>query len=164
MQLETPLETVVWATKVAHDAGVPVVLNPAPAAKLPRTLYPMIDWITPNETEAELLTSVKVVDAASAAQATAVLTKRGVKHVIITMGTKGCWCGDCGRLFPCRKVRAVDCVAAGDTFNGALAVALSEGKDATAAIDFAQAASAISVTRHGAQPSIPYRKEMATVA
>ncbi len=160
MQLETPLETFAWATKVAHDAGVPVVLNPAPAAKLPRTLYPMIDWITPNETEAELLTGVKVVDAASAAKATAVLTKRGVKHVIITMGTKGCWCGDCGKIFPAHKVKAVDCVAAGDTFNGAFVVALAEGRSCAEAIDFAQKASAIAVTRPGAQSSVPYRREI----
>ena len=160
MQLETPLETVAWATKVAHDAGVPVVLNPAPAAKLPRALYPMIDWITPNETEAELLTGVKVMDAASAAKATAVLTKRGVKHVIITMGTKGCWCGDCGKIFPAHKVKAVDCVAAGDTFNGAFVVALAEGRSCAEAIDFAQKASAIAVTRPGAQSSVPYRREI----
>ena len=161
MQLETPVETVAWAAKVAHDARVPVMLNPAPARKLPRTLYPLIDWITPNETEAELLAGVKVTDAASAAKATAALMKRGVGHVIITMGSKGVYCGDCGKLFPCRKVRAVDCVAAGDTFNGAFAVALAEGKGCADAIDFAQKAAAISVTRPGAQPSIPYRKEIA---
>ena len=161
MQLETPMETVVWAAKVAHDAGVPVILNPAPAAKLPRSLYRMIDWITPNETEAELLTGVKVVDAASAAKATAALVRRGVKHVIITMGTKGCWCGDCGKIFPARKVKAVDCVAAGDTFNGAFVVALAEGKTCAEAIDFAQRAAAISVTRPGAQSSVPYRRELA---
>ena len=161
MQLETPVETVAWAAKVAHDARVSVILNPAPARKLPRTLYPLIDWITPNETEAELLTGVKVTDAASAAKATAALMKRGVGHVIITMGSKGVYCGDCGKLFPCRRVKAVDCVAAGDTFNGAFAVALAEGKGCADAIDFAQKAAAISVTRPGAQPSIPYRKEIA---
>ena len=161
MQLETPVETVAWAAKVAHDAGVPVILNPAPARKLPRSLYPCIDWITPNETEAELLTGVKVTDAVSAAKATAALMKRGVGHVIFTMGSKGVYCGDCKRLFPCKKVKAVDCVAAGDTFNGAFAVALAEGKGCAEAIDFAQKAAAISVTRSGAQPSIPHRKEIA---
>ena len=161
MQLETPIETVAWAAKVAHDVGVPVILNPAPAAKLPKALYPLIDWITPNETEAEILSGVKVTDAASAAKATALLMKRGVKHVIITMGTKGCWCGDCGKLFPARKVKAVDCVAAGDTFNGAFAVALAEGKSCAEAIAFAQKAAAISVTRPGAQSSVPYRREIA---
>ena len=160
MQLETPLKTVEWAAKVAHDAGVPVILNPAPAQKLPKSLYPLVDWITPNETEAELLTGVKVVDAASAAKAVGVLKKRGVGHVVITMGSKGAYCGDCGKVYPCRKVKAVDCVAAGDTFNGAFAVALAEGKTCADAIAFAQKASAISVTRPGAQSSVPYRKEL----
>ncbi len=160
MQLETPLKTVEWAAKVAHDAGVPVILNPAPAQKLPKSLYPLVDWITPNETEAELLTGVKVVDAASAAKAVGVLKKRGVGHVVITMGSKGAYCGDCNKVYPCRKVKAVDCVAAGDTFNGAFAVALAEGKSCADAIAFAQKASAISVTRPGAQSSVPYRKEL----
>ena len=161
MQLETPVETVSWAAKVAHDAGVPVILNPAPAQKLPKSLYRLVDWITPNETEAELMTGVKVTDAVSAAKATAALMKCGVGHVIITMGTKGCWCGDCARLFPSRKVKAVDCVAAGDTFNGAFAVALAEGRSCAEAIDFAQKAAAISVTRPGAQSSVPFRRELA---
>jgi len=160
MQLETPLDTVVWAAKAAHDAGVPVILNPAPAQKLPKALYPLVDWITPNETEAELLTGVKVVDAASAAKAVGVLKRRGVGHVVITMGAKGAYCGDCGKVYPCRKVKAVDCVAAGDTFNGAFAVALAEGKTCADAIAFAQKASAISVTRPGAQSSVPFRKEI----
>ena len=160
MQLETPLETVAWAAKVAHDAGVAVILNPAPARKLPKSLYPLVDWITPNETEAELLTGVKVVDAASAAKAAGVLARRGVGHVVITMGSKGAYCGDCRSVYPCRKVKAVDCVAAGDTFNGAFAVALAEGKSCADAIAVAQKASAISVTRPGAQSSVPYRREI----
>lgn len=160
MQLETPIETVECAAKIAHDKGVTVILNPAPARKLPKSLYPLVDWITPNETEAEILTGVKVVDAASAAKAVEVLKKRGVGHVVITMGSKGAYCGDCGKLFPCRKVKAVDCVAAGDTFNGAFAVALAEGKTCAEAIAFAQKSSAISVTRPGAQSSVPYRKEI----
>jgi ribokinase len=160
MQLETPIETVAWAAKTAHDAGVPVILNPAPARKLPKALYPLVDWLTPNETEAELLSGVKVVDAASAAKAVGILKKRGVGHVVITMGSKGAYCGDCRKLYPCRKVKAVDCVAAGDTFNGAFAVALAEGKTCAEAIDFAQKASAISVTRPGAQSSVPYRREI----
>ena len=160
MQLETPLKTVEWAAKAANKAKVTVILNPAPACKLPASLYKLIDWITPNETEAELLTGVKVTDAASAQKATEVFKKRGVKHVIITMGTKGCWCGDCQKLYPCRKVKAIDCVAAGDTFNGAFAVALAEGKPCSEAVDFAQKAAAISVTRPGAQSSVPTRKEI----
>ena len=161
MQLETPIETVAWAAKTAHDAGVTVILNPAPARKLPKAMYPHIDWITPNESEAEILTGVKVVDAESAAKAAEILKKRGVGHVVITMGAKGAYCGDCGKLFPCRRVKAIDCVAAGDTFNGAFAVALAEGRTCEEAIAFAQHASAISVTRPGAQSSVPFRKEVA---
>jgi ribokinase len=160
MQLETPVETVLWAAKKARKAGVRVILNPAPARKLPRELYPQIDWITPNETEAELLTGVKVTDAKSAAKAAQILKKRGVGHVVITMGAKGAYCGDCDRIYPCRKVKAVDCVAAGDTFNGAFTVALVEGNSCAEAIAFAQKAASISVTRAGAQSSVPYRKEI----
>ena len=160
LQLETPLDTVECAANAARAAGVPVVLNPAPARKLPKSLYPLVDWITPNETEAEILTGVKVVDAASAAKAAGVLKKRGVGHVVVTMGSKGVYCGDCGRLYACRKVKAVDCVAAGDTFNGAFTVALAEGATCADAIAFAQKAAAISVTRPGAQSSVPFRKEI----
>jgi ribokinase len=160
MQLETPIETVERAAKAAREKGVTVILNPAPAKKLPKSLYRLVDWITPNETEAEILTGVKVVDAQSAAKAAAVLKRRGVGHVVITMGSKGVYCAECDRIFPCRKVKAVDCVAAGDTFNGAFAVALAEGKNCADAIAFAQKAAAISVTRHGAQSSVPFRREI----
>ena len=160
MQLETPIKTVVAAAKWAHAKGVPVILNPAPAAKLPTELYRCLDWITPNETEAELLTGVKVTDAKSAQKAVEVFLKRGVKHVVITMGSKGAYCGNCRKLYPCKKVKAIDCVAAGDTFNGAFVVALAEGKSCAEAVAFAQKAAAISVTRPGAQSSVPFRKEV----
>lgn len=160
MQLETPISTVLAAAKAAKAAGVMVVLNPAPAAKLPKELYPLIDWITPNETEAELLTGVKVNDAKSAQLAVDALKRKGVKNVAITMGAKGVYCGNCRRLYPAKKVKAVDCVAAGDTFNGAFVVALAEGKSCRDAIAFAQKASAISVTRPGAQSSVPRRREV----
>ena len=137
-----------------------MVLNPAPARKLPSSLYPLIDWITPNESEAELLTGIKVTDAQSAGKATDVFRRRGVKHIAVTMGSKGVYCGECRRIFPAKKVKAVDCVAAGDTFNGAFAVALAEGKNCKDAILFAQKAAAISVTRSGAQSSSPFRSEM----
>lgn len=162
MQLETPLETVVAAAKWAHAKGVPVILNPAPARSLPRGLYRCLDWITPNETEAELLTGVRVTDAKSAQKAVDVFLKRGVRHVAITMGVKGVYCGNCRRLYPTQKVKAIDCVAAGDTFNGAFAVALSEGRCCKDAIAFAQKAAAISVTRPGAQASVPWRRELRT--
>ena len=160
MQLETPIPTVLAAAKAAKAAGVMVVLNPAPAAKLPKELYPLIDWITPNETEAELLTGVKVKDAKSAQLAVDALKRKGVKNVAITMGAKGVYCGNCRRLYPAKKVKTVDCVAAGDTFNGAFVVALAEGKSCRDAIAFAQKASAISVTRPGAQSSVPRRREV----
>ena len=160
MQLETPMDTVVTAAKWAHAKGVPVILNPAPAAKLPRALYGLLDWITPNESEAEKLTGVKVTDAKSAAAAVDVLLGRGVGHVVITMGSKGVYCGDCRRLYPAKRVKSVDCVAAGDTFNGAFAVALAEGRCCEDAIGFAQRAAAISVTRPGAQASVPFRREV----
>ena len=157
-QLETPLETVLWAARTAHAKGVHVILNPAPAAKLPRELYACLDWITPNETEAELLTGVKVADLASAQAAERVLKRRGVAHVAITLGAKGCYAA--GRIHPCVKVKAVDTVAAGDTFNGAFVVALAEGKSVDEAIAFAQAAAARAVTRPGAQSSVPFRREV----
>ena len=158
LQLETPLETVLWAARTAHEKGVHVILNPAPAAKLPRELYACLDWITPNETEAELLTGVKVADLASAQAAERVLKRRGVAHVAITLGAKGCYAA--GRIHPCVKVKAVDTVAAGDTFNGAFVVALAEGKGVDEAIAFAQAAAARAVTRPGAQSSVPFRREV----
>ena len=160
MQLETPIATVVAAAEWAHAKGVPVILNPAPAAKLPAGLYRCLDWITPNETEAELLTGVKVKDAASASKAVDAFLRRGVGHVAITMGAKGVYCGNCRKLYPAKRVKAVDCVAAGDTFNGAFVVALAEGKCCRDAIAFAQKASAISVTRPGAQASVPFRREL----
>ena len=156
LQLETPLETVLWAARTAHAKGVHVILNPAPAAKLPRELYACLDWITPNETEAELLTGVKVADLASAQAAERVLKRRGVAHVAITLGAKGCYAA--GRIHPC--VKSVDTVAAGDTFNGAFVVALAEGKGVDEAIAFAQAAAALAVTRPGAQASVPFRREV----
>ena len=160
MQLETPIETVIAAAKTAAAAGVPVILNPAPARKLPAELFKLLDWITPNETEAEILTGVKVADAASAQKSVDALLKKGVKHALITMGSKGVYCGNCRKLYPTKKVKAVDCVAAGDTFNGAFVVALTEGKSCKDAIAFAQKAAAISVTRPGAQSSVPFRREV----
>lgn len=160
LQLETPMETVLQAARAARQAGVPVLLNPAPARELPPELYPLLDWITPNEREAQQLTGVPVEDEESAARAAGILQARGVPHVLITLGSRGCWCSATGRLHPAREVKAVDCVAAGDTFNGAFAVALAESLSWEEAIAFAQEAAALSVTRPGAQPSIPRREEL----
>lgn len=159
-QLETPVRVVAQALKTAKKRGACTILNPAPARELPPAIYKVIDWITPNETEAELLSGVKVIDVKSAQHASSILLRRGVKHVIITLGSNGCYLSDTNKIYPCKRVKTVDTVAAGDTFNGAFAVALAEGKTPEDAIKFAQAASAIAVTRHGAQPSVPFRREV----
>ncbi len=162
MQLETPLETVLEAAKLARKSGVRVLLNPAPARPLPNELLNRISILTPNETEVEVLTGVRVKDEKSAGAAAERLLRRGVGAVIVTLGARGALVA-AGRfqcLVPGAKVNAVDCTAAGDVFNGALAVAISEGKPLLEAARFANGAAAISVTRWGAQPSAPTRKEI----
>jgi ribokinase len=161
-QLETPLETVQAAAGIAAKAGVRFILNPAPAQTLPDALLKLVSILTPNETEAEFLTGIKVTDAATAAKAADRLLARGVKTVILTLGSRGAFLAGAGRKQVVRgfKVKAVDTTAAGDIFNGALAVALAEEKELPAAVRFANAAAAISVTRRGAQPSAPTRTEI----
>ena len=160
LQLETPIKTVLTAAKWARARGVPVILNPAPAVKLPKELYACVDWLTPNETETKILTGVTVTDAKSASRAVDIFMRRGVRNVVITMGAKGVYCGHCRQLYPAKKVKAIDCVAAGDTFNGAFVVALAEGELCKDAIAFAQKAAALSVMRRGAQASVPFRDEL----
>ena len=162
MQLETPLESVQAAADLAAKAGVRVILNPAPAQPLPDKLLKCVSILTPNETEAELLTGIAVSDAATAAAAAAKLCVRGVQTVIITLGARGAYVAteSGGQLVPGFKVKAVDTTAAGDIFNGALAVAIAEGKPLELAVRFANAAAAISVMRLGAQPSAPTRREI----
>ena len=162
LQLETPLASVQAAADLAAKAGVPVILNPAPAQTLPDKLLRLISIITPNETEAELLTGIKVDSEAAASKAADNLLALGVKTVIITLGSRGAFVAGDGvrKLVPGFKVKAVDTTAAGDTFNGALTVALVEGKTLDNAVRFANAAAAISVTRLGAQTSVPARREI----
>lgn len=162
MQLETPVETILHAAQCARDKGIPVILNPAPAAALPDELFPCLYLITPNETEAGILTGVKVTDEVSAEKAAEVLRKKGVKNVIITMGKQGSFVfsEDFRGIIPACRVEAVDTTAAGDVFNGALAVCLSEKTDLKTAVRTASKAAAISVTRMGAQSSAPYRNEV----
>lgn len=164
LQLETPLDTIMAATEQAHQRGIRVVLNPAPAQPLPANLFPYLYAITPNETEAELLTGIHVTDVSSARQAAEVLRQAGVTNVVITLGAKGAYLlaegASEGQLIAAPSVTATDTTAAGDCFNGALVVALSEGRPLDAAIAFACKAAAISVTRMGAQASIPHRSEM----
>lgn len=161
MQLETPLPAIVQAAKLAQQNGTKVILNPAPARALPDELLNLLDMITPNETEAEILTGVKVVDEASAIQAAQVFHQKGIEKVLITLGSKGVFVSEngVGKIVAGFRVQAVDTTAAGDTFNGALVTAMLEDKPLDQAIRFAHAAAAISVTRKGAQPSIPTRQE-----
>ena len=162
MQLETPIPTVEYIAKIAGHKSKKVVLNPAPASNLSDELLKNLYAITPNETEAELLTGIKVVDERSALLAAKVLNEKGVEIVIITMGAAGAFLLQNGKceLISAPKVEAVDTTAAGDTFNGALLVALTEGKSIHESISFANKAASISVTRIGAQSSVPYRNEI----
>lgn len=162
LQLETPLPTVQAAARLAARAGVPVILNPAPAQALPDTLLQTVHLLTPNESEAETLTGVKVTDDASAARAARRLLTRGVRGVILTLGARGAWVAtpELSRHVPTFRVKPVDTTAAGDVFNGALAVAFSEGRPLLECVRFANAAAALSVTRLGAQPSAPTRPQI----
>jgi ribokinase len=162
IQLETPMATVAATIAVASDAKVPVILNPAPATKLDDKLLRTTAVLTPNETEATLLTGVRVRDERSARRAAEALRARGAATVIVTLGATGALLvnGAGAKLIPGFRVNAVDTTAAGDVFNGALATRLAEGAAIEQAIRFAHAAAAISVTRIGAQPSIPARSEI----
>ncbi|WP_024872555.1 ribokinase [Tolumonas lignilytica] len=162
LQLETPLTGVEAAARHARAHGTLVVLNPAPASSLPASLLKLVDVITPNETEAEVLTGVAVKTEQDAQRAADVLHDYGIKVVLITLGAKGVFLSEngVGELIPGFSVRAVDTTAAGDTFNGALVTRWLEGRPIREAIRFAHAAAAISVTRKGAQPSVPTRQEV----
>ncbi len=162
MQLESPLESVLAAAKIAHQHQTTVVLNPAPARELSDELLALVDIITPNETEAEKLTGIRVENDDDAANAARVLHAKGIGTVMITLGSRGVWVSHegQGRRVPGFKVQAIDTIAAGDTFNGAFVTALLEGIALDEAIRFAHAAAAIAVTRKGAQPSVPWREEI----
>ena len=163
LQLEVPMPVVERAIAIAHNAGVPVLLNPGPAKPLAEALWSQIDILIPNESEAELLSGIAVTDAASAYTAARVFRQRGVKCVLITLGANGvAVIDDAGeRHLPAHVVKAVDTTAAGDTFIGGLTAGLVEGMAMDEAVALGQRASALCVTRHGAQPSIPYRREIA---
>lgn len=162
MQLEIPIPTVEHIARMATLKQKKVILNPAPAAKLSDELLKNLYIITPNETEAELLTGIKVTDEQSALSAATRLHEKGIEIVIITLGSAGAFLLAHGKpeIIQAPKVEAVDTTAAGDTFNGALVVALSEGKTIQESIVFANKAASISVTRIGAQSSVPFRKEI----
>jgi ribokinase len=162
-QLELPLPTVEHGLRIAHNNGVPTILNPAPAAALPETIYPLCDYLTPNETEATALTGIPVTDLASAEKAATALLNRGVRNVVLTLGAQGALIKN--REF-IRHVLAIDAgpvvetTGAGDAFNGGLATAVAEGVDLIRSTRFACAVAGISVTRPGTAPSMPYRTEI----
>jgi ribokinase len=162
LQLEIPIDTVYKTIKYCSEKRAKVILNPAPAQKLNTDYFKYLSMITPNETEAEILTGIKVTDLETAKQAANDFHSKGILEVIITMGSKGAFYSNIDKqvLIPSPKVSAVDSTAAGDVFNGALCVAISEGQAIEKAISFACKAASISVTRMGAQASAPTREEV----
>jgi ribokinase len=162
IQLEIPLKTVEYSVIKASEKGIKVILNPAPVCIIPDYLYKYIWLITPNETEAEVLTGIKVFNKLSAENAARKLQEKGVRNVVISMGALGAYIQteNISELIPATRVKVVDITAVGDVFNGALSVAIGEGKDIVNSVFFANKAASISATRMGAQASIPYRKEV----
>lgn len=162
LQLEIPMSTVDACVAVAAAKGAKVVLNPAPAAVVSEQTLSKLYLITPNQTEAQTLTGIEVTDEASATAAAKALTAKGVERVVITMGSQGSLLYENGvsEIIPAHKVSAVDTTAAGDVYNGALCAAIAEGMPLGDALRFATKAAAISVTRAGAQPSVPSREEV----
>jgi ribokinase len=162
MQLETPVSTVEYVASLGKRSGKTVILNPAPAQPLSDRLLAQLDVITPNETEAEILTGIQVRTQDDAERAARALLEKGVQTVIITLGSRGAFVLSDSfiGLVPAPRVDAVDTTAAGDTFNGALAVGLAGGRKIEDAVAFANQAAAISVTRLGAQTSAPRLEEL----
>lgn len=162
IQLETPIEVSMAVAAAAKERGVTVILDPAPASNIPMKFYPLIDYLTPNETETRALTGIWPSTTEEAEHAAADLLKRGAKTVVIKMGSRGLYYSDGKNAEPVKPypVVAVDTVAAGDAFNGGLAVALSEGRALAEAVRWGAAAGALAVTQAGAMPSMPYRDDV----
>ena len=161
-QFETTYEAVLTAKELAKKYKKPFILNPAPYVDVPKSLFDGVDFVTPNETEAELFTGCRVESIEDCRRAAAVFFDMGVKNVIITLGVRGSFYSDGKReiLTPALKVKAVETTGAGDAFNGAFATAISDGLPIEAALKFATCTSAISVSRLGASASMPYRREI----
>lgn len=162
LQLEIPIETVLDICRIAKQSDTKIVLNPAPFKKLPDTIYPLIDYLIPNEHEAEALTGIYIDSEMSAIEAVRKIKALGVKNVVITLGEKGCVYNDGDEIIfcPAKSITAVDTTSAGDCFIGALVTKLSQNKPISDAIAFATKAAAIAVSREGAAKSIPYADEV----
>lgn len=162
-QLELSLSTVIFGLTLAHSLGVPTILNPAPGCKLPDTIFPLCDYLTPNETEAEILTGLRVTSLADAERAADALLARGARNVIVTLGAQGALIKNASLREHVLAVDAgpvTDTTGAGDAFNGGLAVALSEGRPLGEAVKFACAVAGLSVTQPGTAPSMPRRADV----
>ncbi len=161
LQLEIPMPAIEYALKCAREKGMITVLNPAPAASLSKEVLSLCDWFTPNQTEAQFYTGIYPKDEESIRACAAKLGELGVKNVLITLGTDGSACVSGGKFYRTAAVpaKAVDTTAAGDTYVGAFVTRLSEGADIERAMRFASTASSVTVTRRGAQQSIPTREE-----
>lgn len=161
-QLETPIETIEFLARYSKLTNQPLVINPAPAQELSDAVLDGLFLITPNETEAKILTGITVEDDASMEEAAKVLLGKGVQNVVITLGSKGAFfVNNKGQfLAPSRQVKTVDTTAAGDVFNGVLTVCLSQSMGWQESIAYANRAAALSVTKMGAQGSAPYKEEI----
>ncbi len=161
-QLEIPVETVIETARLAKENDSIFILNPAPAREIPEEIYSLIDYLTPNETELQILSNMMVSNENSAEKAARLLLEKGVKNIIITLGEKGALLVNQYRteLYSTQKVDVVDTTAAGDAFNGALAYSLACGRELSESINFANRAASISVTRMGAQSSMPVITEL----
>lgn len=165
LQLEVPIPAIIAAAEAAKKAGVKVILDPAPAPeKLPDELYSLIDVITPNETEASRLVGFEITNQETMAKAAEVFFRRGVKIVVLKLGSKGAFCATATESFmlPAFKVNAIDTVAAGDAFNAAMAAAFDSGLSLREAIKWGAAAGALATTKKGAQPSLPNQETFET--
>ncbi|MBQ8213932.1 MAG: ribokinase [Clostridia bacterium] len=161
-QFETTVEAVLAAKELAHKYHKPIILNPAPYVNVSADVFNGVDYVTPNETEAEQFTGISVDSVEDCRRAAEKFFEMGVKNVVITLGIRGVYFTDGKRelTVPAVKVKALETTGAGDAFNGGLATALAEGADIETALKFATCTSAISVTRLGSSPSMPYREEI----
>ncbi|MHB8579246.1 MAG: ribokinase [Ignavibacteriaceae bacterium] len=161
-QLEIPIESVIEAALIAKEYNIPFILNPAPARKLPNELFSLLDFITPNESELEFLTGIKIIDEPSAIKGATALLKHGVKNVVVTLGKLGALYvnENTSVMSPANNVNVVDTTGAGDAFNGAFAYYLSEGLAIEKVLKYANVVASLSVTKMGAQSSMPIRSEL----